>query len=83
MFEAALHRHPMTREQRQLRGMAGEPLERGKPVHGRELPDRIHASVKVEGRKARARLADLGDAQADLVSHFRERIGGHGRPPLI
>ena len=67
-------------KKRKLRRGARQALERGKTVDRGELADRVHPGVQVEWGKARPGLADLGDAQPDLVPHLRERIGGHLRP---
>src|SRR5207248_11387775 len=77
MFEAALHGNPMAGEQRHLRRAAGEPFQRGEAVRRRELADRVHSGIEVHRGETATALADLGDAQADLVPHLRERIGGH------
>jgi large subunit ribosomal protein L33 len=77
MLEARGHSDAVAWKQRHLRRAAGEPFERGKAVHRGELADRVHARVKIDGRKARTRIPDLGDAQPDLVPHPGERILGH------
>jgi hypothetical protein len=79
MLEAGLHRNPVPGQKRELRGMAGESFERGQPVERRKLSDRVHPRVKVERREARARLADLGNAQTDFVPDFGKRVCGHLR----
>src|SRR5438874_10090163 len=82
MLEAALHRDSMPGEQRHLRRAAGEPFERGETVRRSKLTDRIHAGIKVHWRESRSAVADLGNAQPDLIPHLRERIDGHGVPPV-
>jgi hypothetical protein len=77
MFEARAHRHTMTRQERELSRAAGKALERREAMCGGKLADRIHPLVKVEGRKARSTVADLGNSTADLRSDVRERITCH------
>jgi hypothetical protein len=77
MFETSAHRHPMTRQERELRRAAGETLERREAVRGGKLADRIHPLVKVEGREPWSTVADLGNSTADLRSDVRERITCH------
>src|SRR5215213_8119199 len=62
MLKAALHRYAVPRQERELRGLARQPLERAKAVDYGQLPDRVHLRVHVEGRKARSGLADLRNA---------------------
>src|SRR3982751_4148133 len=69
MLEAALHRHAVPREKRELRRMARESLERGETVDRGELPNRIHFLMEIERGEPRSGFADLGDTQPHLVPH--------------
>jgi hypothetical protein len=82
MFETRGHRDAMAGQQRPLRGTMGEAFERSEAMRRRELADRVHSGMKVERREARTGIADLGDAQTDLVPDVRERVGCHSSPPV-
>jgi hypothetical protein len=80
----------VARQKCKLRRTVGEAFQRREAVGRGKLPDRVHAGVKVEWRKAAARIAHFGDAQAHLVPDVRERITGHicllskaGSPKLV
>ena len=77
MLETGLDRDPVTRKKGQLRRATRQAFQRRQAISYRELPDRIHLRVEIHRRQPRARVADLGDAQADLRPHIGERIGSH------
>jgi hypothetical protein len=77
MLEAGSHRHPMSRQKRELRRAARKALESGKPVLCGKLAYGFHPRMEVERRNARTAFADFGNAQTDLVSHFGQRVGCH------
>ena len=67
MLEARRDRDSMPRQQGELRRAIGKPFKGGEAMGNRKLPDRIHSRVKVERREAEAGVANLGDAQTDLI----------------
>jgi hypothetical protein len=83
MFKACLDRDAVSGEQGKLGRAPSEAFQSGKAVESRKVPNRVHSGVEIEGREARACLAYLGHAKADLVSHPGERIGGHQRFLLL
>ena len=72
----------MAREQRQLGRMMRQLLEHRESMRRGKLPDRVHPGIEVEGREAASRVADLGNAQPDLIPDGRERIGCQSVPPV-
>ena len=82
MLETGLHRDPAARQQRELRRMTGEALQRREAVDRGELADRVHPRVEVERREAWSALADLGNAQPHFISHLCERVRRHHLPPI-
>jgi hypothetical protein len=77
MLEAGPHRHPVSRQKRELRRAARKALESGKPVLCGKLAYGFHFRMEVERRNARTALADFGNAQTDLLSHFGQRVDCH------
>jgi len=77
MLEAGLHRNPVARHQRELRGTVGEALKRRQAVVGCELTDRVHPGVERQWGDAWAGVADLGNARGDLRPQMRELIRRH------
>jgi hypothetical protein len=80
VLEARLHCHPVSWQQRALCRAAGQILESGQPMIGRELADRVHAGMKVERRQPVSAVTNLCDASADLCPDVRERIRRHKSP---
>ena len=72
----------VTGQKRELRRTARQSFEGSEAVRDRELPDGVHLRVKLERRDAGARIADLGDAKADLRPNVRQWIGSHKLPPV-
>src|SRR5215210_4676293 len=77
MLEAGGEGDAVTRKKRNLRGTACQAFERGEPVVGGELADRIHLGMQIERREARPGLADLGNAKPDLCPDGRDRVSRH------
>ena len=61
MLEARLNRDSVPGEKCELRRAARQAFEGLETVRDRKLPDRIHLRIKVEWRKTRPRVADLGN----------------------
>src|SRR5688572_13879229 len=58
MLEAGLHRDAVAGQERQLRGPAGEPFERGEAMVGGEPPNRVHLRIEIEWSELRSGVAD-------------------------
>ena len=80
MLQTGLHRDAVAGQQCELRRSPGETFERCKTVFGGKLPDRIHASVKIEGRKTGTGAADFRDAQPYLGPNDIQRLRRHDVP---
>ena len=64
-------------QKRQLRRAVHQGFERVEPIVGRDLADRIHLRVNIEGREAFGAVCELGEAFADLVPHWPELLASH------
>src|SRR3954454_3248784 len=67
MLQATLHRYPVARKQRELRGVAGKPFERDQAVDRGDLADRVHSGMEIERGQTRSGFADLSQPKTDLV----------------
>jgi hypothetical protein len=72
MFKAAASRHPMAGKESQLCRAVHQPFDRIEPVDCRDLSDRVHSRVDVEGGETFGAALDLSDALADLIPDWPE-----------
>ena len=73
MFEAALNRDPVTRQERKLRGAMRKFFQDGETVDRGDFPDGVHLGMDIERRKAGGALVELRDALAELHPYVAQR----------